>query len=326
MGKFLICIAALIGLIVSGLSSAAAAEFYLRLGHGAAPDNPRHIVAKEFADAVKERTAGRVDIEIHHSESLGSDSQMAESLMLGKLDLAINSQGPVAAYIEKLNVLGLPFLFSSPEHAYTVLDGDIGAELAKPLERKNMKILAYWDNGFRHITNNRQPVTTSADMRDMRIRTPEDALTIAIFKALGAEPTPLAFSKLHEALKADLFDGQENPLTNIYFSKLYEVQKYLSLSSHKYECCPFIMSLRTWRMLPNDIRETIMDCAREFAIRHRAMVNGMDAELRDKLVQAGMVVNEVDTDEMRQRCAGVYADFEKVFGKELVSRIAVLAR
>ncbi len=326
MGKFFICIAALAGLIVSGLNPAAAAEYYLRLGHGAAPDNPRHIVAKEFAAAVKERTSGRVDIEIHHSESLGSDSQMAESLMLGKLDLAINSQGPIAAYIENLNVIGLPFLFSSPEHAYAVLDGDIGAELARPLERKNMKILAYWDNGFRHITNNRQPIETSEDMRDLRIRVPEDALTLAIFKALGAEPTPLAFSKLHEALREDLFDGQENPLTNIYFSKLYEVQKYLSLSSHKYECCPVVMSLRTWRMLPNDVREIIMDCAREFAGRHRSMVNGMNAELMDKLVEAGMKVNEVDIDEMRRRCASVYADFEKVFGKELVSRIAVLTR
>ena len=178
-----------------------AADFELVLGHGAAPENPRHLVAVEFAKAVKERTGGRVDITVHHSESLGSDRQMAEALMLGTLDLSINSQGPIAAYVEKLNVIGLPFLFSRPEQAYAVLDGDICTELAKQLERKNMKILAYWDNGFRYVTNNVRPIHGPGDVAGLRIRTPDDNLTMAIFKALDADPTPFAFGKLRVALE-----------------------------------------------------------------------------------------------------------------------------
>lgn len=312
---------------VLGCSAAAkAAEFELRMGHGAAPDNPRHIIAKEFAAAVKERTGGRVEIEVHHSESLGSDSQMAEALMLGRLDLSINSQGPTAAYIEKLNVIGLPFLFSTPEQAYKVLDGEIGAEIAKPLERKNMKVLAYWDNGFRQITNNKRPIAALSDLRDLRIRTPEDKLTIAIFNALGADPTPFAFGKVYEALEQEIFDGQENPLINIYYSKLFEVQKYLSITNHKYECCPLLVSLRTWRLLPQDIQSSIESLAREFAVKHRLMSNRLNVELLGKFVEAGLAVNQVDTQEMREQCSRVYADFEKVFGKDLIERVTSLAK
>lgn len=311
--------------VFSGVETKAV-EFGLRLGHGAAPDNPRHLVAKDFADAVHQRSGGRIEIEIHHSESLGSDSQMAESLMLGKLDLSINSQGPIAAYIEKLNVIGLPFMFSSPAQAYRVLDGDIGAEIAKDLERKNMKILAYWDNGFRQITNNKRPLTTSVDLQGLRIRTPEDKLTTAIFKALGADPTPLAFGKLHEALRQDLFDGQENPLTNIYYSRLYEVQKYLSITNHKYECCPLVVSLRTWRTLPEELQKVLQEAALEFANRHREMNGRMDVELLARMEADGMLVNQADSEEMRGKCLEVYKDFEKVFGKDLIARVAAMAR
>ncbi len=300
---------------------AAAADFELRLGHGAAPDNPRHLVAREFAEAVRERTGGRVDIEIHHSESLGSDSQMAEALMLGKLDISINSQGPIAAHAGELGVIGLPFLFSSPGQVYRVLDGEIGQELADPLERRNMKILAYWDNGFRHMTNNRRPVAAAADLQALRIRVPEDATTAAFFRALGAEPVTLAFGKVYEALQQDLVDGQENPLTNIYYSKLHEVQKYLSLTNHKYECCPLVISMRTWRILPEDIRAVLLEAAREFAVKHREMNNRLNGELLESLKKAGMLVNEADTAAMRAACAGVYAAFNNIYGREMVDRI-----
>lgn len=308
------------------LSAAFGAEFELRLGHGAVPDNPRHLVAREFARAVRERTGGRIAIEIHHSESLGSDSQMAESLMLGRLDLSINSQGPIAAYIEKLNVIGLPFLFSRPEQAHAVLDGDIGAEIAKPLERKNMKILAYWDNGFRQMTNNRRPITVVEDLRDLRMRTPEDRLTVALFRALGAEPAPLAFGKLHEALREDLFDGQENPITNIYYSNLYEVQKYLSITNHKYECCPLVISMRTCRELPPDLQRTLQETAREYAVRPREANNRANAELLDKMADLGMEVNHADVETLRARSGEVYRQFEPVFGKDLVDRVSAHAK
>ncbi len=288
--------------------SAPAAEFSLTLGHGAAPDNPRHLMAKEFADAILERTGGRVEVEVYHSESLGSDRQMLQSLMLGKLDMSINSHGPVAAFLDNLNVIGLPFLFANPEQAYTLLDGELGRELVKPLERKNMKILAFWDNGFRHFTNNVKPITKPADMDGLKIRTPEDSLTINFVEALGASAIPFAFGELYEALGEGVFDGQENAIPNIYYSKLYEVQRYLSLTNHKYESCPFVISMRTWRMLPKDLTAIIEDTAVEYAMKHRELTNNVNRELLEKMSDV-MEVNEVDVMEFRAASNSVYDQF-----------------
>lgn len=311
---------------VACILPAMAAEFELRLGHGAAPDNPRHIIAREFAETVAERTNGRVEIEVHHSESLGSDRQMAEALMLGTLDFSINSQGPMAAYNNQLNAIGLPFLFTTTEQIHRVLDGEIGKDLAKPFERKNMKVLAFWDNGFRHITNNKRPITSADDLKGLMIRTPEDKITIALFEALGADPTPFAFGKLYTALEQRQFDGQENPITNIFYSRLYEVQKYLSLTSHKYECCPFMVSMTTWRKLPDDIRGIIEQAAVEFAIKHRELNNKLNTELLHEMEKFNIVVNTPDTESLRQKSGSVYAMFEPSLGKDLVERMIEASR
>ncbi len=304
---------------------AQAAEFKLKLGHGSAPDNPRNVVALEFAKAVEAKTNGRVTIEVFPSESLGSDRQMIESLIMGGLDLSINSQGPVAAYDEKLNVVGLPFLFSKTSQVYEVLDGPIGEELALPLEKKGIKILSFWDNGFRHITNNKRPINKPADLVGLKIRTPEDKLTIAIFKALGANPAPFAFGELYMALQQGQFDGQENPVTNIYYSKLYEVQKYLSLTNHKYEFCPLIISVRTWNKLPKDIQTTIKSLAVEYAGKHRELNNKTNADLAAKMSSLNVQVNQADVAALREACKSVYKQFEPNFGKELIEKVVAIA-
>ena len=314
-----------VAVFMVGIGAVSAAEFTLKLGHGAAPDNPRNIVAQEFAKAVAEKSGGRIGIEVFPSESLGSDRQMIESLIMAGLDLSINSQGPVAAYDEKLNVVGLPFLFSKPEQVYEVLDGPIGDELAAPLEKKGFKLLAYWDNGFRHITNNKLPINKPEDLIGLKIRTPEDKLTIAIFKALGSNPAPFAFGELYMALQQGQFDGQENPVTNIYFSKLYEVQKYLSLTNHKYEFCPLVVSMATWRRLPADLQVILKDLAVEYAGKHRELNNKTNADLTEKMSSLNVLVNQADIPALRAACQSVYKDFEPVFGKALIDRILEIA-
>ena len=308
-------------LVVLSAVAAQAGQFKLKLGHGAAPDNPRNIVAQQFAKAVEEKTGGRITIEVFPSESLGSDRQMIESLIMGGLDMSINSQGPVAAYDEKLNVVGLPFLFSSPEQVYEVLDGPIGEELAALLEKKGFKVLSYWDNGFRHITNNKLPINTPEDLRGLKIRTPEDKLTIAIFKALGSNPAPFAFGELYMALQQGQFDGQENPVTNIYYSKLYEVQKYLSLTNHKYEYCPLVVSMNTWRRLPADLQAMLKELAVEYAGKHRELNNQVNAELTAKMSELNVAVNQADVAALRAACQSVYKDFEPTFGKALIDKV-----
>jgi tripartite ATP-independent transporter DctP family solute receptor len=291
------------------------------LGHGAATTNPRHVVALQFADYVKAQSNGRITIDVHPSESLGSDRQMAEKVAMGTLDISINSQGPIAGYNQKLLVVGMPFLFATPKQAYAVLDGEIGEQISKDLIPKGFRVLAYWDNGFRHITNNVRPITKPEDLKGLKIRTPEDKITLAIFRALGASPAPLAFGELPMALSQGVFDGQENPAVNIHSAKLYEVQKFISLSNHKYESCPMIVSEATWGKLSAADQKLMKDAALKYAAVHREMNTKLNTDLIADLEAKGMKKNQADVPALRAATKSVYDEFEPVFGKEFIAKV-----
>ena len=297
----------------------------LNLGHGAATTNPRHVVALQFAEYVKAQTNGRVSIEVHPSESLGSDRQMAEKVAMGTLDMSINSQGPIAGYNQKLLAVGMPFLFASPKQAYAVLDGEIGEQISNEMIPKGFRVLAYWDNGFRHITNNTRPINKPEDLKGLKIRTPEDKITMAIFKALGASPAPLAFGELPMALSQGVFDGQENPAVNIHSAKLYEVQKFMSLSNHKYESCPFIISEATYGKLSAADQKLLKDAAVKYAGVHREMNNKLNADLVTDLQAKGMKVNQADVPALRVATKSVYDEFEPTFGKDFLAKLLDVA-
>jgi len=303
----------------AGLSMAA--EFNLRLGHGAAPGNPRHVVAEQFAQWVKEQTGGRVEIAIFPSETLGSDREMAEAVAMGALDMSINSQGPVGTFDPRIGVFGLPFLFNDMDEVAHILDGPIGKWLSEEMLVHGFRILAYWDNGFRHVTNNVRPIYEPKDLQGLKIRTPEDDMTLAIFETLGARPAPLAFGELYLALSQGVFDGQENPPVNIYYTKLYEVQKYLSITNHKYEMNPFLMSEITWRRLPEDIRQIIAEGAVKFAQVHREMNTKENEALLDQLAEVGMTINEANIPALREATASVYEKFKGIYGADLIEEL-----
>ncbi len=293
----------------------------LNLGHGSATSNARHIVALQFADNIKAQTNGRITIQVHPSESLGSDRQMAEKVSLGTLDISINSQGPIAGYNQKLLMIGMPFLFATPKQAYAVLDGEIGEQISNELIPKGFRILSYWDNGFRHITNNVRPIYKPEDLKGLKIRTPEDKITLAIFRALGASPAPLAFGELPMALSQGVFDGQENPAVNIHSAKLYEVQKYLSLSNHKYESCPMIFSEAVWGKLSQADQKLLKEAAVKYAGVHREMNNKMNSDLIADLQAKGMKVNQADVASLRAATKSVYDEFESTFGKDFMAKV-----
>ncbi|WP_319560933.1 DctP family TRAP transporter solute-binding subunit [Marispirochaeta sp.] len=297
----------------------------LTLGHGAAPSNPRHTVAIEMAAWIEEKSEGTLLLDVVPSETLGNDRQMAEAVSMGTLDLSINSQGPVATYNEKMSAVGMPFLFEKPENAYSVLDGDIGKELAEPLIAQGIRVLSYWDNGFRHITNNVRPIQNPEDLKGLKIRTPEDEITLAIFKTLGANPAPLAFGELYLALQQGVFDGQENPVTNIYFSNLHEVQKFLSLSNHKYEMCPLIVSESVWKTLSDSHKSILSEAALRFAKMHRQENNKLQNELLGEVKASGVAVNTADVPALRDATASVYDQFRPKFGSGFIDRLVKAA-
>lgn len=267
----------------------------LTLGHGAAPDNPRHQASVNFAELVWAKSGGRLAVQVAPSAQMGDDAAMVTALRTGALDMSANSQGAVANVVPEFAAFGMPFLFNSSAQAFKLLDGPLGKELADKSAERGMVVLGYWDNGIRHMTNSRRPITRVEDMRGLKMRTPPDAVLVDIMRSLGAEAQQIRFAELYIALQQGVVDGQENPLVNIYASKLYEVQRHLALTSHMFQMTPFLMSKRTWDRLTAADRNAVQEAALEATTLQRKLSADADTRLLDQLKAKGMQVTTVDT-------------------------------
>lgn len=290
MKKTLIAVAATLALT----ASTGWAQQVLRLSHNAAPGNPKAVASQKFAELVAQKTSGRVKVEVGGSAQFGDDVESLTNMRLGTLAFSANSQGSTAGVVPEFNLIGLPFLFRDLSHAYRVVDGPVGAKLDEAANSKGLVVLALWDNGIRHTSNNKRPIVKPEDLEGIKVRTPPDTMTLDIFRALGANPGPLAFSELYIALQQGVFDGQENPLMNVYSSKLHEVQKYISLTGHKYETTPLLASKMIWVGLSKADQQAVKEAVIEAGKLNREMSLAADAELRTKLSAAGVQLNEID--------------------------------
>lgn len=266
----------------------------LTLGHGSAPDNPRHVAALKFAEVAKARSGGRIDVQVAPSAQLGDDAAMVTALRTGALDMSANSQGAVSSAVPEYAAYGMPFLFSTPEQAFQLLDGPLGKELADKSAAKGMVVLGYWDNGIRHMTNSKHAIAKVADMKGLKMRTPPDAVLVDIMQALGAEAQQIKFAELYVALQQGVVDGQENPLVNFHASKLYEVQKHLTLTSHMFQMTPLLISKRSWDRLNEADRKALSEAAAEATALQRKLSSEADARLLDDLKAKGVQVSNVD--------------------------------
>ena len=266
----------------------------LTLGHGAAPGNPRHEAAVKFAEVAKAKSGGRIEVQVAPSAQLGDDAAMVTALRTGALDMSANSQGAVANAVPEYAAFGMPFLFANLQQAWKLLDGPLGKELADKSAEKGLVVLGYWDNGVRHMSNSKRPLAKPEDLKGLKMRTPPDAVTVDIMQALGAEAQQIKFAELYVALQQGVVDGQENPLMNIHASKLYEVQKYISLTGHKYEMTPFLMSKRSWDRLSDADRKVVQDAAAEATALQRKLSQEADDRLVADLKAKGVQINTPD--------------------------------
>jgi tripartite ATP-independent transporter DctP family solute receptor len=293
-----------------------AAPSRLTFGHGAAPGNPRSIAAEKFAELVKAKSGGALEVVVAGAETLGSDAAMLTSLRTGALSISANSQGPVASLVAELAALGLPFLFTKSDDAVKILSGKIGDQLRPKFDAVGLVPIGWWDNGIRHITNSKRSIRVPDDLKGLKLRTPADPATIDIFQALGAATVQISFSELYVALQQKAVDGQENPLTNIASSKLYEVNPFISLSAHKWECTPVLMSKMAWGQLDAKSREIVMEAMAEATALQIAASNETNQKLeKDFRANASLTINEVDTEAFRKQTAPVFDKWEqKPFG------------
>ncbi|MFM7024805.1 MAG: TRAP transporter substrate-binding protein [Limnohabitans sp.] len=279
-------------LAATGLASAQAVK--LTLGHGAAPGNPRHEAAVKMAEVAKSKSNGRIEIQVAPSAQLGDDAAMVTALRTGALDLSANSQGAVANAVPEYAAFGMPFLFSSLEQVWKMLDGPLGKELADKSAEKGMVVLGYWDNGIRHMSNSKRALSKPEDLKGLKMRTPPDAVTVDIMQSLGAEAQQIKFAEPYVALPQGVVAGQENPLMNIHASKLYEVNKFISLTGHKYEMTPLLMSKRSWDRLSDADKKVLQEAALEATQLQRKLSKESDDKLIADLKAKGVQINTVD--------------------------------
>jgi len=301
-----------------GAQNTSGQKITIRFGHGSAESNARHQAALKFKQMVEERTNGQIVVEIFPNEQLGSEATMLQSVQSNIIEMTAGGSGIFASYNPQISILDLPYAFESFEQAWKVLDGDFGKKLVEPLIDQKIRVLAYWENGFRQITNNKGPIEKPEDLKGMKIRVPTIPYYVKTFEALGANPTPIAFGELFQALEQRIVDGQENPLTNIYNSKFYEVQKYLSKTNHLYGPLPLAISEDFWQTLSQEHQQIIQEAALEAAQFHRQAIVEDDKRLREELEKEGMISNDVDIEPFKEATKSVWEEAEKEFGKEFV--------
>lgn len=302
---------------------AAAQNF--QLSHNAAAGNPKDAASQKFAELVAQKSDGRIKIDVGASAQFGDDAETITNMRLGTVAFSANSQGTTSAVVPEIALLGLPFLFQDLAQAEAVMDGPVGDKIAAAAEQQGLVVLAWWNNGIREVSNSKKPITAPADLAGMKIRTPPDPMTIDIFTALGASPTPMAFSELYIALQQGVVDGQENPLINIASSKLYEVQPYISMTNHKYEATPFLASKMVFDTLSPEDQKIIRDAAQEAGKMNREMVRTQTEALKGELTTAGVKFNDVDPAPFVAATQPVYAKWRAQY-PELVDELVAAAK
>jgi TRAP-type transport system periplasmic protein len=308
--------------VVKPTKASQEADFVLRLGHLQGESHPYQKGALKFKELVEKNSKGKIRVDVFPNSQLGNGRDQIEGLQLGSIHFHIGSAAPVTNFAPKFNVLSLPYLFESREHAFNVLDGEIGDEIAKELEPKGIVNLAYMENGWRHMTNNKHPIKNASDASKLKIRVQESPPYLAFIQSLKSTPVPIPFGELYTAMEQKVVDGQENPLAQIATNKFNEVQDYMTLTGHNYDASVFLMSKKVLEEMPDELREAVMTSAKEAAAYERKVSEEDEANYLKELKDSGMEVEEhPDLDSFKEQTKGVYKQFEKSIGKDLIKRI-----
>ncbi|MBW1972782.1 MAG: TRAP transporter substrate-binding protein [Deltaproteobacteria bacterium] len=294
----------------------------LRLGHVVSTKAPYHVGALRFAKLLKEKTKGNIIIDIYPGGQLArGEREIIEQLQFGGVDLVVTSTGPVGGFVPSMLVVDLPFLFKDNNHVDKVLEGEIGKSLLEKLSKAGIKGLAFWENGFRNLTNSKRPINLPEDVKGLKIRTMENQVHIDSFRALGADPTPMAWGEVYTALQQGVIDGQENPINIIRTLKIYEVQKYLALTGHFYSPALILMNKKKFDKMPKNYKKALVEAAWEAGRYEKNFIRKNEARMLKELKELGMVVTTPDKSLFRKATESVYKKYENRFGKDLINKI-----
>ena len=311
---------------LTAVSASADDAIVLKIGVSTADTDPRNIAANDFAKEIEEKTNGAVKAEVYPAGQLGGDGQLVESMVLdaGTVDIVITDASNFGTVVPDMNISGLPFLFSDFDAAWAFMDGEIEAAAEAQLVDLGIRVLAHYDNGFRCVTNSKGPVETPDDMKGMLIRTPENQVIMATMTALGANPQPLAFSELYQALQQKTYDAQENPIPVIYNNKLYEVQEFLSVTNHIYSGMCFAIAESTWNKLTAEQQEIVAAAAQASGDYDREMNRQQTEDLVANLEAEGMKINYPELAPFSAAAQSVIEENALGISEDLLTALAAL--
>ena len=306
-------------------AASAQAQLEVKLGHVGEPGSLFQKSADEFARRANEKLAGKAKVIAYGSSQLGSDEELIQKLKLGTVDIALPST-VMSSQVDLFGIFEMPYLVKDRAHMGRIEKEIYWSKLEPEVEKKGLKVLAVWENGFRQITNSKRPIKVPTDLAGIKLRVPGGKWRVKMFQAYGANPSPMKFSEVFTALQTGVMDGEENPFTQIYSAKFQEVQKYLSLSGHVYTPAYLTVGITHWNTLPADVRKVLEDTAKETQAYVYQVAAKDDEELLGKLKQAGMQVNDVDQTAFVTASKPIYAEFsaEVPGAKEVIDRAVAL--
>jgi tripartite ATP-independent transporter DctP family solute receptor len=296
-----------------------AAEFTYKYGNNQPDTHPLSLQAKAAADRIREETGGRLDIQQFPGNQLGNDTEMLQQLRSGALEFQKLSPLILGTYVPLAAINGIGFAFKDYDAVWQAMDGDLGALVRAAIGKAGIYCFdKIWDNGYRQITSSSHPIDKPDDLKGFKIRVPVSPLWTSMFKAFGAAPAGINFSEVYSALQTHIVEGQENPLVTINASKLYEVQKYCSMTNHMWDGYWMLANQEAWARLPPDIQEIVTRNFIKGAFDNRADTAKLNANLTDELKAKGLIFNTPDPGPLRKTLsdAGFYRDWKEKFGAD----------
>lgn len=307
-------------LVAFSASSLAAQS--LRFGDETSQTDSQHIAAKKFNELLKEKTAGELTLKLFPDSTLGNAQAMISGVRGGTIDMEMSGSNNFTGLAPVINLLDVPFLFRDTTHAHKTLDGKVGDDLRAAVEPKGLKVLAWWENGWRDVTNSRTPIKTPADLQGLKIRTNNSPMNIAAFKIFGANPIPMPFAEVYTGLETRTIDAQEHPINVVWSAKFYEVQKYLSLTHHAYSPLLVVINKKKFDALSPQLQQALLTSAKEAGDYQRQLVAQDQQKIIDGMKEAGVeVLTDIDRKAFSDQLGSQVRD---MFVKEVPQGAALL--
>ena len=305
-----------------------AADYVIKFSHVVSPNTPKGKAADYFAKKVEELSHGKIKVEVYPNAQLCGDKVVLRKMKFNAVQMAAPSFSKFTGLVPQLALFDLPFLFNDANHLHKVLDGEVGQKLLKMVDAKGYVALAYWDNGFKQLSDSKRPLIKPEDAKGLKFRVMSSKVLIEQFKALGAIPVVLPFSEVYSALQQGVVDGQENTISNIYTKKFYEVQKYMTISNHGYLGYMVVISKKFWNKLPDNLKAVVKEAMKEATAKERVWAQQLNdsqfAKIKAYADKTGKLKIIHLTKEQRQawvkKLRSIYPKFYGMIGKDLIEK------